>query len=106
MKKNPSYIIYKVSHMIGTEIHDEEGLSFFLIEIEMYHFYPLLETRVFPKISGDGTGCGDPAWLPGVGQRLGPYEGLKDAHMLGLHPLASLSHSYCPTPHIPAALST
>lgn len=103
VKKNPSYIIYKVSHMNRTEIHHKEGLSFFLIEIETYHFYTLSETRIFPKI---GTGYGDLAWLPGVGQRLGPYKAPRDAHMLGLHPLASPSHSYCPTPHIPAAPST
>lgn len=85
-------------------MYDKEGLSFSLIEMERYHVYARLETRLFPMISGYWTGC-ELRRLLGIGQRFGPHESPRDALLLGLHPLASLSHSSCPAPHMPAAPS-
>lgn len=71
LEKNPNYITYKVSRINRTEIYDKEGLSFSLIDMERYHVYARLETRVFPMTSGYWTGCGLRRLL-GIGQRFGP----------------------------------
>lgn len=47
IEKSLNSIIYTVSYMIRTEIHDQKRLLFFLLEIETYHFHTFLEMKVF-----------------------------------------------------------